>query len=587
MKIVKKIIKYSFLSLLFFVSSCETFDLDQTKSPSQVGEEFLDPVYTFNFVQLELPKFVNSANDFTQQVTRQMAMTGGNTYDNAFRDVNFDTNWSQGYRILNAIKLMEPTAIEKEEYYALGASKVIRIYVLLTMVDMYGDIPYSEALLGNENLTPHFDKSADVYKGLLTEIDDAIAVLQLTNNPDSEVQDLYYGSMANWITLAKTLKYKIYHNARLAGSDIGVASIKDAISALLSEGDYIDTETEDFAFRYGTTRINPNSRHPLYNDQYELGGGAYISNYFMWAMTTEKGIDVTPSLDSSGPLSDPRLGFYFFKQVSDPASFSNDDFTLPKRSRPAHYDDVQYKSFYDETELTPYLISNWNSGSLSGTHNGYWGRDHGDNSGIPPDAEQRTCAGVYPIGGKLFVSGNYSVQNSGIDGALGAGIMPMILSSYVHFMIAEDKLVLDENVGEAKAELLMAIEQSIDKVINFAPNYPYAETDTHPVISALELQKTGYINFINNNYNVLSDTKRLELIIKEYYLAAWGNGIEPYNNYRRTGYPSNFQPTLEPASGVFYSTALYPASVANNNPNAPSNVRTKKVFWDKANLNLH
>jgi hypothetical protein len=79
----------------------------------------------------------------------------------------------------------------------------------------------------------------------------------------------------------------------------------------------------------------------------------------------------------------------------------------------------------------------------------------------------------------------------------------------------------------------------------------------------------------------------LELIIKEYFIASWGNGIEPYNNYRRTGYPSNFQPTLEIASGVFYSTALYPSSSTVNNTNAPNNVRTRKVFWDKANVVLH
>lgn len=583
MKIKNNLLKYSFLSLLFFISSCETFDLDQTKSPSQAGEEFLDPVYTFNYVQLQLPNFVNSANSFTQRVTRQMAMTGGNTYDNAFRDVSFDTNWSQGYLILNAIKLMEPKAIEKQEYYALGASKVIRIYVLLTMVDMYGDIPYSEALLGNDNLTPKFDKSADIYKGLLTEIDDAIAVLQQTNNAESKVKDLYYGSMANWITLAKTLKYKIYHNARLAGSDIGISDIGSAINTLLSEGDYIDTEAEDFAFRYGSTRVNPNSRHPLYNDQYELGGGAYIGNYFMWAMTTEKGISTDPT---SGTLRDPRLAFYFCKQDADPAAGEN-DFTLPRRTRPSHYSDDQYKSFFNSDVATPYLISNWVSttgGALPS--NGFWGRDHGDNSGIPPDADKRTCVGIYPIGGSYFINRDYSLQRSGQDGLLGAGIMPMMLSSYVHFMIAEDANTLSLSNFNALNELKTGISQSIDKVINYIPeDYEYISGQAPVDYVALESQKTAYLTFIENAYN--NTNNKLELIIKEYYLAAWGNGIEPYNNYRRTGYPSNFQPTLEPISGAYYSTALYPASVANNNPNAPSNVRTKKVFWDKANLNLH
>jgi hypothetical protein len=77
------------------------------------------------------------------------------------------------------------------------------------------------------------------------------------------------------------------------------------------------------------------------------------------------------------------------------------------------------------------------------------------------------------------------------------------------------------------------------------------------------------------------------MIMKEYFIASWGNGIEPYNNYRRTGFPSNFQPTLEPVSGAYFSTALYPLTSQQNNPNTPGNTRLKKVFWDKANLNLH
>ena len=128
------------------------------------------------------------------------------------------------------------------------------------------------------------------------------------------------------------------------------------------------------------------------------------------------------------------------------------------------------------------------------------------------------------------------------------------------------------------------IEESIDKAtINFIPDYHF----TGPSATILATQKNWYVNtFILPKYDAFDSAKKLELIIKEYYIAAWGNGIEPYNNYRRTGYPSNFQPTLEPASGVFFYTALYSASAVNNNPNTPTNVRTKKVFWDTANLDL-
>lgn len=595
MKMKNNILKWSLFMLVFTFVSCETIDLDQVENPSQPSVDLLDPVYAFNYVQLQLPNFVNSANSFTQRVTRQMAMTGGNTYDNAFAPVNSNTNWNIGYNLLNAVKIMEPKAIVNREYYALGAAKVIRVYVLMTMVDIYGDIPYSEALQGSANLTPHFDRSAEIYKGLLLELDDAITILNRTDsNSNSEIQDLYYGSQANWVTLANTLKLKMYCNARLAETDLGVV-IKDKINAILVANNYIDQQSEDFQFQYGNSRFTPNTRHPLYNDQYELGGGAYIANYLMWAMTTEKKFNLL--VGSNGIVSDPnltydpRIPFYFCKQVGDPSSL--DSFTLPRRIRPDHYNNEEYFSFYYPTVAddirTPYLVSNW-IGETGITSNGYLGRDHGDNSGIPPDADKRTVGGIYPIGGAYGLTS--SVQTGGDRGALGAGIMPMILSSYVHFMLAEAALKLPESVSgtglTAIGELEAGIRASIKKTVNLIPNFPYGSNgnSSAPLPSTLLSHEDKYVTFVKNQYNS-PGINQLELIIKEYFIAAWGNGIEPYNAYRRTGYPSNMQPTLEQASGSYYYTAYYPSDSTVNNPNAPANMRTKKVFWDKDGLTLH
>ena len=111
------------------------------------------------------------------------------------------------------------------------------------------------------------------------------------------------------------------------------------------------------------------------------------------------------------------------------------------------------------------------------------------------------------------------------------------------------------------------------------PNYPKGMS-----ANTLASKTTKYLDFIGSVYDSSNDARKLELVIKEYYIATWGNGIESYNNYRRTGYPSNFQPTLEPESGAFYNTAFYAGSCVNNNPNVPSNVRTRKVFWAVPNL---
>ena len=467
---------------------------------------------------------------------------------------------------------MEPKAVERNQNYILGASKVIRCYVLMTLVDVYGDIPYSESLQGSANITPNFDSSAAVYDGILTELDQAIATLQLTNN--GSVTDLYYTSKEKWITLANTLKLKMYNNCNLL-TTIGTRNVATEMNAIIAADDYIDTPAEDFVFKYGSSRQNPNTRHPMYNDQYELGGGAYLGNYIMWAMTTEK-LATTAFPNTIDEPGDPRVNFYFYRQDANPGN--EDNFVLPGRTRPEHYNETRYSSFYSTSIGACYTVSNWIGGALPA--NGFWGRDHANNSGIPQDNDKRTVAGVYPIGGAYGAAG--SVQTQGTKGAKGAGIMPIILSSWVRFMKAEAMLkgIIS---GDAKAEMLAAIGQSIDKTTTVIPVTPAL---TAADLADISSKKQKYLDYISTTYDGLNEAKKLELLIKEYYIATWGNGIEPYNNYRRTGYPSNFQPTLEPNSGVFYNCAFYAGNCVNNNPNAPANDRARKVFWAVPNTKV-
>jgi hypothetical protein len=79
-----------------------------------------------------------------------------------------------------------------------------------------------------------------------------------------------------------------------------------------------------------------------------------------------------------------------------------------------------------------------------------------------------------------------------------------------------------QTIKGLSADQLLTVAKTIDKTID--PNF---------------------VATVSGSGGAAAGTNKLELIIKEYFLAAWGNGIEPYNAYRRTGYPSNFQPTLE------------------------------------------
>jgi len=569
-----------FMFVLIGITSCETTELDLLQNPNDVTEDQLDPEFLFNSIQLNFVGFVeNAAGDgsFTAQVTRSFAMTGGRQYVNAFSPTSFNGLWTSAYSgLLADIQALEPIATEQGLTYHMGASKIMRAYTLVTLVDLFGDVPFSEALQGNGNLNPMADSQVDVYLAALTDIDEAIAMLA-TETSLLPGDDMFFalnngGSVdealqANWITAGKTLKLRILNNARLNGTALNL-NITNEINTLLLEDDLIDTPAEDWQFNYGSTRVNPDSRHPGYGRYYENGAAGYMSNYLMWTMLDEKG------------LEDPRLRYYFFRQDDD--ATNEDIFTLgcAAQSAPGHYSSVT--SIYNANQV-PFCTAD--------AARGYWGRDHGNNDGIPPDNTKRSVYGVYPVGGAFDVDDAGSVQNDGEDGALGAGITPILLSSFVDFIKAEAAIALG-TTGDARVLIESGIRGSISKtmtLIELDPTKVITADDPDTAANEEVLQGAffptavdinAYVTEVLTAFDAADNNGKLDILMKEYQIAAFGNGLEIYNAYRRTGFPSNLQPSLEVNEGDYYRSALYPANYINVNVNATQKERTEQIFWD-------
>jgi len=61
----------------------------------------------------------------------------------------------------------------------------------------------------------------------------------------------------------------------------------------------------------------------------------------------------------------------------------------------------------------------------------------------------------------------------------------------------------------------------------------------------------------------------------------WGNGIDAYNTYRKTGLPTNLQQNIEPEPGVFPQLMYYPANYANTNANVTQRADlSERPFWN-------
>lgn len=540
---MKHIFKLSFATLLvFFVSSCENaLELEGLLSdPNAVTADKAELDLVYNRVVLDFRNFAYGAGNVCMPLVRMRHMFGP-LYNNAIQPTSGDGLWNNAYfNLIPDIDLVIELSAPEGLNTISGSMKVMKAYILFTLVDLFGDIPFSEAFQGVENPSPTADDQESVYAAALGILDEAITELQSPKG--APAFDLYYdGDPGKWLKLANTLKLRYYVQTRL------VTNNTSAVNALMDQ--VISSSSDDFEFNYGSERDNPNSRHPDYNSSYEVGGGDYQSNYYMWQMFGEK------------QTEDPRIRYYWYRQDCDETNedlFTLDCVPLPY---PFHWD----PGF-------PWCTASLNDANYSG----YWGRTHGNEDGIPPDGEKRTIWGVYPAGGRFDADDCVSATEQGKDGALGQGIAPIMLASWVDFLKAEAVLTMGAN-GDAAALLESALRKSISKVMGFASRGPAVD----PAFVPADAQIEAYVAEVLGNFAAADADGKLQILMTEFRLAAHGNGLDIYNGYRRTGKPSGMQPTRTLDPGAFPRSFFYPTVYVDRNAKATQKADLEsQIFWD-------
>jgi len=108
-----------------------------------------------------------------------------------------------------------------------GIARIMKSHNFMVLVDVYGNVPYSQALKGGGNPTPGYDLGVNIYKDLFRQLDTAInliknSVVSTTNaNKNIATNDIIFqGNKGKWIRFANTLKLRMMiHAYAVAGID--------------------------------------------------------------------------------------------------------------------------------------------------------------------------------------------------------------------------------------------------------------------------------------------------------------------------------------------------------------------------------
>lgn len=296
---MKKYITKPFLFLALFLSfSCIEEDLDSLNRDSKNATTAAAGTF-FSSAQKELADIMGAVlyratgpgvtRMWVQHLTSVTYLEGA-TYIP-------ETSWAPLYRdVLKdldesamILRDSEPSLEEEiiQQQNQLAMIEILTVFTYATLVEAYGDIPYSEAL-DFSNPTPKFDDAQTVYTNLLNRLSAAISNLNTAGKGFESADLIYEGDIGRWTKFGNSLKLRMGMRIIDAVPEVGAQAVSEAIPGVITSND------ENAKFVY--LEEYPNT-HPWWS--------------FLVRQNLKYYVGTTSFIGTMNELNDPRRNVFF------------------------------------------------------------------------------------------------------------------------------------------------------------------------------------------------------------------------------------------------------------------------------------
>ncbi|OKL40396.1 SusD/RagB family nutrient-binding outer membrane lipoprotein [Pontibacter flavimaris] len=164
----------------------------------------------------------------------------------------------------------------------LAVAKILKAYFFWNITDRWGDVPYSEALKGDDNFTPKYDTQEAIYNNLFQLLEEANSMVV----PGKISNDIVYGGDAGkWQKLANTLRLLM----ALRLSEVDATKAQAEFNKALEAGT-MTSNGDNFVYKHLPEEVNENYWYSQVGRQKRL----------WWALSENL-------VDHMKPVEDPRL----------------------------------------------------------------------------------------------------------------------------------------------------------------------------------------------------------------------------------------------------------------------------------------
>ncbi|MCF7826783.1 MAG: SusD/RagB family nutrient-binding outer membrane lipoprotein [Candidatus Marinimicrobia bacterium] len=272
------------LAVVLLFLSCEDFltgDLldnnpNKVSDVDQVSVEALfvgSQVTMYGFMEGYLARLVSM---FMQQLAGQLG-TQVDDYNCAPLDWRLDNRWSDIYGTggLVDLRIIQNRSLEQEKFMLLGMSQMWESLLFSTAADLWGALPYSEAVDARYT-EPLFDSQRDIHDDVLALIEDAIVNIGQGQVFTTLNDFSFNGNQSKWIAAAHTLRARILLNwAEVDGTTAYQAALNEAQNGIADE-----SGASDWKPLHTSTGNNEESVWFQFFDQnqYAMGAGTLLAD---------------------------------------------------------------------------------------------------------------------------------------------------------------------------------------------------------------------------------------------------------------------------------------------------------------------
>lgn len=282
---MKKIIYLFFVAFATFSCTEDFTEINtNTNQPETVSADLLLPTVIFNFSDLA----VLQNNDFGHII-------GQYTANYEFNNLDL-FNWSSDGRYWGIYSQLQN--IKEIENYGKNTSNpnyeaiaiILRAYGVSLLTDIYGDVPFTEAVQGDtKNFTPVYDSQESIYKALLADLEKANTIIN-TNSVKGDI--LFGGDMTKWKKFGNSLRLRML--LRSSNKMDNSAAMSSIISDLATNP-IISTNEDNAIYEYSGSLPNLSP--------YSVGRGRPYDYYL--------GVPTTHIINLLKENNDPRLMEWF------------------------------------------------------------------------------------------------------------------------------------------------------------------------------------------------------------------------------------------------------------------------------------